>query len=194
MKTRRLLTFCSGDLVLTCPVAVRGLPSHSMQGGRSVHFSCQRSPTCRRSPPGSNIEHCFPSCLSQFRVSYLSNIQVDQVKNDVLIGAYGSLAAGADTTWISLGSVIHFLHEHPKTLRKLQVDRHHGTQRENLRPGDFRRIFEDAIPQCHNQRSSANARAHRVSLVEGCSRIGCHTQWPLLPARSKFHALIEAIN
>ncbi len=40
-------------------------------------------------------------------------------KNDVLIGAYSSLAAGADTTWISLGSVIHYLHKYPETLRKL---------------------------------------------------------------------------
>ena len=43
-------------------------------------------------------------------------------KNDVLIGAYSSLAAGADTTWISLGSVIHYLHKYPETLRKLQAE------------------------------------------------------------------------
>jgi hypothetical protein len=43
-------------------------------------------------------------------------------KNDVLIGAYTSIAAGADTTWISLGSVIHYLYKYPETLRKLRAE------------------------------------------------------------------------
>ena len=43
-------------------------------------------------------------------------------KNDVLIGAYTSIVAGADTTWISLGSVMHYLHKYPQTLRKLRAE------------------------------------------------------------------------
>ena len=46
-------------------------------------------------------------------------------KNDVLIGASTSIVAGADTTWISLGSVMYYLHKNPKTLEKLrhEIDR-----------------------------------------------------------------------
>lgn len=40
--------------------------------------------------------------------------------NDVLIGAYSNLVAGADTTWVSLGSIINYLHRNPKTLTKLR--------------------------------------------------------------------------
>ncbi|KIX01188.1 uncharacterized protein Z518_08913 [Rhinocladiella mackenziei CBS 650.93] len=43
-------------------------------------------------------------------------------KNDVLIGAYSSIAAGADSTWISLGSIIHYVHKYPETLRKLRAE------------------------------------------------------------------------
>ena len=43
-------------------------------------------------------------------------------KNDVLIGAYSNIAAGADVTWVSLGSVIHYLHKYPETLRKLRTE------------------------------------------------------------------------
>ena len=35
-------------------------------------------------------------------------------KNDVLIGAYTSIVAGADTTWVSLGSIIYYLHKPPR--------------------------------------------------------------------------------
>ena len=41
-------------------------------------------------------------------------------KNDVLIGAYSGIVAGADTTWISLGSIIYHLHKYPQTLTKLR--------------------------------------------------------------------------
>lgn len=46
-------------------------------------------------------------------------------QNDVLIGAYSSIVAGADTTWMSLGSVMYYLHKHPEKLAKLrnEIDR-----------------------------------------------------------------------
>jgi Cytochrome P450 len=41
-------------------------------------------------------------------------------QNDVLIGAYSTIVAGADTTWMSLGSVMHYLHKDPAKLAKLR--------------------------------------------------------------------------
>lgn len=48
-------------------------------------------------------------------------------ENDVLIGAYTAIAAGADTTWVSLGSVLYYLHRQPETLQKLraEIDTYH---------------------------------------------------------------------
>jgi cytochrome P450 len=40
--------------------------------------------------------------------------------NDVLIGAYSNIVAGADTTWITLGSILRNLHRNPDTLTKLR--------------------------------------------------------------------------
>ena len=44
----------------------------------------------------------------------------DFTENDVLIGAYSSIVAGAYTTWISIGSIIYYLHKFPETLKRLQ--------------------------------------------------------------------------
>lgn len=38
---------------------------------------------------------------------------------DVLIGAATSVIAGADTTWITLGGIMHYLHQSPTVLKKL---------------------------------------------------------------------------
>jgi cytochrome P450 len=42
--------------------------------------------------------------------------------NDVLIGALTGIVAGADTTEITLGSVFHYLQEHPKCMEKLRAE------------------------------------------------------------------------
>jgi hypothetical protein len=62
-----------------------------------------------------------PAMLDRFLGFHRENPQ-HFTKNDVLIGAYSSLAGGADTTWISLGSVIHYLQKYPETLAKLRAE------------------------------------------------------------------------
>ena len=42
--------------------------------------------------------------------------------NDVLIGALTAIVAGADTTEITLGSVLHYLYEYPECLKKLRAE------------------------------------------------------------------------
>ena len=43
-------------------------------------------------------------------------------QHDVVIGAYTSIVAGADTTWMSLGSTMFFLHRYPQTLARLREE------------------------------------------------------------------------
>jgi hypothetical protein len=62
-----------------------------------------------------------PDMLDRFMKAHRAD-PTHFTKNDVLIGGYSSIVAGADTTWISLGSVLHFLNKYPETLRKLRVE------------------------------------------------------------------------
>lgn len=43
-------------------------------------------------------------------------------RNDLLIGSYTSIVAGADTTKISIAAVIHYLYAYPATLHKLRAE------------------------------------------------------------------------
>src|ERR1700761_6819818 len=62
-----------------------------------------------------------PGMIDRFISFHKENPQ-HFTENDVLIGAYSSLAAGADPPWISLGSVIHYLYKYPATLQKLRAE------------------------------------------------------------------------
>lgn len=62
-----------------------------------------------------------PDMLDRFMETHRAN-PILFTKNSVLIGAYTSIVAGADTTWISLGSVLYYLHKDPETLRKLRSE------------------------------------------------------------------------
>lgn len=62
-----------------------------------------------------------PDMLDRFVKAHKAD-PVQFTKNDLLMGSYISIVAGADTTWISLGSVLHYLHKYPSTLQKLRAE------------------------------------------------------------------------
>lgn len=66
--------------------------------------------------PGQNAD--APDMLSRLLTLHKQDANYF-TQNDVLIGAYTSIVAGADTTKVSLSSVIYYLHKYPATLKKL---------------------------------------------------------------------------
>lgn len=81
--------------------------------------------TIKRIEERKNKEKSLEDGPKDFLTKYLEGRANDPVKftdYDVVMGAFGNIIAGADTTWITLNAILYYLLKNPQCLQKLQQE------------------------------------------------------------------------